>query len=255
MNTLPACVAITWTRTKRNNGVLLRDLLLIKWSIFTSRDPLSASDTRTVYSSSYFCWNSAAMRGETEVETERSHSAWSPTCLNVGEVLLRRAPLSSALSLSFNFSLSPLTPSLCSPPLPSNRTWSPGTLVRVVCLKVILSKSHLLHYVSFHRGGCYARKRRRVQPDKLSVFGFCCSKRLTRSTMITKWLNKVMMMMQKSCPQWLWTRTTTSWTTTGMDLLFICLSVYCLALLLLNILVHNHPHHSEFFVCETVLDN
>lgn len=37
--TLPFCDAVTWSRAIRRSGVLQRDLLLIKWSIFPGRDP------------------------------------------------------------------------------------------------------------------------------------------------------------------------------------------------------------------------
>lgn len=37
--TLPACVAVTWSRIKINSDILLRDLLLTKWSIFPGGDP------------------------------------------------------------------------------------------------------------------------------------------------------------------------------------------------------------------------
>lgn len=39
LDTLPVCVVVTWSRIKRSSGVLLRDLVLITWSIFTSGDP------------------------------------------------------------------------------------------------------------------------------------------------------------------------------------------------------------------------
>lgn len=108
--TLPVCVVVTWRRIIRISGVFLREPVLIKFSMFSpSTDPplLPPADFSFLFfflhsSTRYFCSNSAAMWGE----EERSSSAavWMLGNFVVAALL--------SLSLSFNISFSPLTPSL-----------------------------------------------------------------------------------------------------------------------------------------------
>lgn len=116
LDTLPDCAAITWSRNKIMRDALSWHQVLIKPSIFPKQRASSASARRSLRSStSYFCSDSAAMRWELET----SPSAMPECCTSFVVV----TPLSIAPSLSFNFSLSPQTPSprfstSCASPLP-----------------------------------------------------------------------------------------------------------------------------------------
>lgn len=82
-DTLPACDVVTWSRMKRNSGILLRDLVLVKWSIFPSSDPPLPPPAQLLHRRSYFLHQlrSHALR-------EAEEPVCCSSCLIVGQVLL-----------------------------------------------------------------------------------------------------------------------------------------------------------------------
>lgn len=63
-DTLPVCAVVTWSRIKRSSGILLRDRVPIKWSIFSKRRPPLCLRHQKFQTAEVTCGSSAAMRGE-----------------------------------------------------------------------------------------------------------------------------------------------------------------------------------------------